>query len=325
MKILLFTLSFLALSTCSQASLLDESSASCAAHFAAFKESITGMYAHSTVVGENNQVGLFWEVVGNKLTMAVAAAANGWVGFGVSDTGAMKGADIVVFEAATQKLNDYCSLNYEPPRLDDCLSNWSLRSNMVEGDFIAFEASHLVNTNDLQDIAFYNDSDTFGPPPPTLVISAWGDQPLISFLGSGNDLQTSLCLFQNTSIGKKDNYYQLLKEISDDSSFVTANNFTLPKVLSHYHICCINVEDLEGVAPDEHINIIGITQSLSLDNNGVDTAKYVHHFSVSALPGKCPAVINYSSFVQQTFYVWAPGQDPMIFPDKVSFPIGQGC
>jgi hypothetical protein len=58
--------------------------------------------------GDWGGVLLLCSIKGDMLhSIAVATEASGWLGFDISDAGAIPGADIVVFEAATKELKDY--------------------------------------------------------------------------------------------------------------------------------------------------------------------------------------------------------------------------
>lgn len=49
--------------------------------------------------GREQGVALHWSITNRELHIAVIAKAVGWVGFGISENGGMKGADIVIFAA----------------------------------------------------------------------------------------------------------------------------------------------------------------------------------------------------------------------------------
>jgi hypothetical protein len=320
----------LAFTTC-EASLVAESSPAHNA-FVDFEASVSGKYLRRKFLGNKNEIVVLWTVDEDAglLRLAVAAEASGWVGFGISDTGGMRGADIVVFEAQSREINDYFSMDYGRPQLDDCPSDWIMVSNIVQDSFIAFEAIRLLDTGDNQDIAIFNDAETFKPP--TIVIAAFGDDETLSFHGSGNAIRDALRfhladkaaavkLSQNGALTEmpEKSSLDVLRETSDGHILFKANNFTIPQVVSHYEKICMNINEIPELLDEGgHVNLIGFSHKSSAENNGVDTTKYVHHFLLLGLDLECGVLDD----IQTMFYVWGPGQTPLVFPDQVSFPFG---
>lgn len=305
-------------------SLTDPSSAAYAAYL---DFSSTLNYSHQKFMGKNDQVSIFWEVdvESEMLKLVVASACKGWVGFGISDAGGMKGADMVIFEASKKELNDYYSLDYIKPKLDDCPSDWSMSQNVVTESFIAFEASRPIDTKNNQDFRIFNDSD--GLITPTNVIAAWGDSDALSFHGAGRAVRSTLRFYQPQyakteksfkNEGGKSNI-DILRESADSSVTFKANNFTVPLTNSHYEVFCINIEDIPGISTNESIHVIGLAHVPSIENNGVDTAGFVHHYNALGLPERCSTTLNP---FKKVFYIWAPGQEPVVFPPQASFPLG---
>eukprot|EP00546_Thalassionema_frauenfeldii_P011335 CAMPEP_0178917658 /NCGR_PEP_ID=MMETSP0786-20121207/13369_1 /TAXON_ID=186022 /ORGANISM="Thalassionema frauenfeldii, Strain CCMP 1798" /LENGTH=601 /DNA_ID=CAMNT_0020591233 /DNA_START=44 /DNA_END=1849 /DNA_ORIENTATION=+ len=288
-------------------------------------------YPNQKFMGNNDEVSVFWEVdlESDRLNLVVAAAAQGWVGFGISDTGAMKGADMVIFEAATKELNDYYSMDYVRPELDDCPSDWTMTRSVVTDSFIAFEASRLIDTKDDQDIRIRDDSGVYISP--TIVIAAWGDSPNLAFHGKNRAVRSALRFYQQANpidVSRSDvvesgkSNQDILTESADESVKFTVDNFTVPLKTSHYKLKCVNIADLPGISQNETINVIGFAHSPSIDNNGVDTTGFVHHYIAMGLPGECAADVANNNPLKKVLYIWAPGQDPMLFPPKVSYPLG---
>lgn len=96
--------------------------------------------------------------------MAVAAGASGWVGLGISNGGAMPGADIVVFEKENLSLTDYYATEFGRPTKDKCQDDWTAFDKTVSPDddgssFLAFRATRVLETGDPQDRALTDDSD----------------------------------------------------------------------------------------------------------------------------------------------------------------------
>jgi DOMON domain len=53
-----------------------------------------------------NGVALHWNINKEHIHLGIACKATGWLGFGIAEAGAMKGADIVVFVADNNELID---------------------------------------------------------------------------------------------------------------------------------------------------------------------------------------------------------------------------
>jgi hypothetical protein len=81
-----------------------------------------------------------WKVDEDNIYLAVAARATGWVGFGLAETGGMRGADMIIFETnnATQ-IRDAHVLDERFP-VDDICQDWILRDSSIEDGFVIFEA-----------------------------------------------------------------------------------------------------------------------------------------------------------------------------------------
>ena len=89
------------------------------------------------------------------LELAVAVKATGWLGFGISDNGGMKGSDALIFEAAnptTVKDAHVKDLRY--PILDDC-QNWEFVNSVTADNdgssFLIVEVRRQLDTKDSQD------------------------------------------------------------------------------------------------------------------------------------------------------------------------------
>ena len=77
-------------------------------------------YLSSTV--PNNGAAIHWTINEDQLALGVAARAEGWVGFGIAEAGAMPGSDMVLYTAATNELLDAYVLDdiYAGPLPDTC-------------------------------------------------------------------------------------------------------------------------------------------------------------------------------------------------------------
>ena len=77
-------------------------------------------YLPSTV--PNSGAAIHWTVDGGQFFLGVAARAEGWVGFGIAEAGAMPGSDMVLYTAATNELLDAYVLDdiFTGPLPDTC-------------------------------------------------------------------------------------------------------------------------------------------------------------------------------------------------------------
>jgi DOMON domain len=129
-------------------------------------------------------VAVHWKVDDENIHIAVDARAVGWVGFGIAEAGGMKGADMVLFEAAKPTvLRDAHVLDEFYP-IDDICQDWVLSDSRTDEGFLIFEAFRKLNTTDTQDRVIINDSNSVITP--QVVIPAWGDSAAISFHGPSN-------------------------------------------------------------------------------------------------------------------------------------------
>ena len=67
-------------------------------HSAAFAEHLASNYAHHAVLDTQEKMRLYWTVNwdAKMVSFAVEAETTGWVGFGFSENGGMKGSDVVI-------------------------------------------------------------------------------------------------------------------------------------------------------------------------------------------------------------------------------------
>ena len=122
------------------------------------------------------------------LTLSVEAPATGWVGFGIAESGAMKGADIVYFEAASSNLVDAFAIDYAKPQPDAC-QDWYLLTGESDGSMIRFTAQRVLDTSDPSDWPITVDTE---PMNPNRYIAAWGNSAEISYHGPENRLLGSI-------------------------------------------------------------------------------------------------------------------------------------
>jgi Copper type II ascorbate-dependent monooxygenase, N-terminal domain/DOMON domain/Copper type II ascorbate-dependent monooxygenase, C-terminal domain len=266
---------------------------------------------------------IHWNIDNNQIHIAVAARATGWLAFGLSENGGMRGADVVIFTAANNHtLRDAHVLQELYPISDDC-QNWELINSTVLGDFIIFEAIRELDTYDMQDMTMKNDSDLRINP--TLIIMAWGDSEKVSHHGI-NRVQSSLRLFGN-GISETQLFSDTLNE-AEGTFELRANNYTIPSTETTYQIYCWDTNDLIalGIPVNESLHMIGAEAIIS-----DSTRKYVHHFILRAnalgtwerrSSNTQPLTCNEFLGIEMV-YGWAPGGEPLTFPQEVGSPLGK--
>jgi hypothetical protein len=257
-----------------------------------------------------------WSIEGDSIFLAVAARATGWVGFGLSENGGMQGADVVLFRAAEpDKLSDSYILEERVPVKDDC-QNWSLLNSKVEGDFLIFEATRLLNTGDPQDRVIMNDA-AFAIAP-SRIIAAWGDTPAVSYHGK-NRARGAIRWF-----GDKDEqavFDAAMKSGSEGSFELRALDYPIKAQETEYVDFCFSREDIlaQGVPDVEKLSIVGFEAIISDDAKAM-----VHHFIVRGSPNTNDGQSQNceGDFGTELAYGWATGEGPMALADNLGAPFG---
>ena len=117
---------------------------------------------------KENGIHIHWNIDKgrNRLQLAAAVEAEGWVGIGISEVGGMLGSDMVVFTAKTETIHDYhVKQYYSSPIMDDCQDWILIRSkSKVSDGYIIFEAERDLDTFDPQDHIIINDQSHELPP-----------------------------------------------------------------------------------------------------------------------------------------------------------------
>jgi len=268
-------------------------------------------------------VAIYWNIDSNEeyVHIAVAARAKGWIAFGISESGGMIGADMVLFTAKNpNELVDAYTTDILIPQTDECSSDWELISSSVfnqeedskseDGNFLMFETKRLLNTGDPQDKVIQNDASSMVSP--HRVIAAWGNTKDVSyhnlnrargairFFGSGDEQSTFEAVMNRDSEG--------VFEIRSNEYTVSQEEETV------YEHICFSREDLinQGI-PDtpNMLNIIGFEPIIT-----EATRKHVHHFIVlGSTLRQCSE--DFDEFV----FVWAPGEGPLALPENIGSPL----
>jgi len=285
-------------------------------------ESRASIYASSIFLPSNADpeagAAIHWNIDGDTLSLAVAARATGWLGFGISENGGMQGADMVLFAAnKPDELVDSYVLEERLP-LTDCQSSWNLVSSQTNDGFLIFEATRLLDTGDAQDRAIIDDSNQAVPA--TRIIAAWGDSPQVSYHGN-NRVRGAVRWF-----GDKDEqaaFEQRMLANAEGSFVVRASNYPVKSNDTEYASFCVSKDDIlaQDVPDVDNLMIIGYEPIVDEDSKA-----FVHHFTITgsrdsnnALIGDCEDGFE-NAF--ELVYVWAPGEGPFALPDNLGAPYG---
>jgi DOMON domain/Copper type II ascorbate-dependent monooxygenase, N-terminal domain len=261
-----------------------------------------------------------WKVDDENLYLAVAARATGWVGFGLAETGGMKGSDIVIFEALNPGvLRDAHVLDALMPIDDDC-QDWVFKNSIVNDGFIIFEGYRKLNTLDSQDRFIFDDSDTVIPP--QRIIAAWGDDDTATYHGL-NRAQGAIRWYGGGD--EVDLVHKKIEEQADGYFDLLVPNHTVSAKETDYVSFCFGWEpDIapQGLPVNDTIEVIAV-EAITYP----ESQPFIHHFVVAA--STQPANQSRTCFSKDSYgyaiYSWAPGSLPFILPDNTGFIIGPGA
>jgi dopamine beta-monooxygenase len=262
-------------------------------------------------------VALHWTIEDQYIRFGIAAKASGWVGFGISEAGAMRGSDIILYSVETDELVDsYVLDDLVTPLPDDCQS-WTLMSSITDDTFILLEVRRLLDTGDSQDRPIIDDSNELVLP--TRVIAAWGDSSIPSYHGLYNTAKGAIRFMDTFSADASQ--VQRLKTKDESNYFeLKAERYVIPSTETTYaHFCFSNAElAVKGVPMDHKLHITKI--EAVIDSN---SSQYVHHFILTGMEDKWNSSGDCSSYPGfEVAYAWAPGDMPMILPHNVGSPLG---
>ncbi len=256
---------------------------------------------------------IHWKVDENYVHVAIAVHAMGWVGFGIAEAGGMIGADMALFEAAKpNEIIDAYTTDVRVPVVDDCPSDWELVSSEIDeqGGFIMIELKRLLQTNDPQDKAIFNDASTLVPA--HRVIAAWGDSPEVGYHG----LNRARGAIRFYGLGDdKATFDREMEEKAEGTFLVASINHEIASNETEYAYTCVTRDDLiaQGVLnTTDLINIIGFEPVIEKGHEA-----YVHHYIISgSSTGEC----TFDGMIELV-YVWAPGEGPVSLPDNLGTPL----
>lgn len=275
---------------------------------------------------EGDGVAVHWTIDDSTRTirLAVAAPATGWVGFGLAEAGGMKGADIVLFEAATNTLTDAYAIEYVAPKTDDS-QDWLLIHSQTDGNIIIFEAERLLDTGDAMDRPIGFDGEFVIPP--HRVIAAWGDTPTVSYHGD-NRARSALRFYpaHGNSGREEDVFAEEMAQEAEGYIDLLMPDHPVSLDETEYVDLCFSYQDLInlGMPADVPLHIIGFEPV-------IDSARHLHHLVMFGsgydgdLPeGSCDQTAVAFQGGLSLAWGYAPGGVPWEMPDEAGVPLGPG-
>eukprot|EP00980_Cylindrotheca_fusiformis_P006235 scaffold1334_cov123-Cylindrotheca_fusiformis.AAC.5 len=233
----------------------------------------------------------------------------------------MAGADVLLYNVASEEVQDAYFMNDRIPRVDDC-QDWKLvKSEVTDDGFLIVQASRGLDTGDMQDRRIHDDSAM--DVPPSRVIFAWGDDEDGPIYHGTNRAQSSLRFFGET-LDEETLVREALIEQSTGYIDVRAKDYRIKAQETEYPQFCFSEQDLfdKGVPADVEVHVIGF--------QAIDTAgneQYLHHYIVYASNEPYNDEISNLNCGNAVFYdpayVWTPGDRGLVLPEDVGVPLGE--
>jgi hypothetical protein len=199
---------------------------------------------------------------------------NGWVGFGIAEAGAMKGADIVYYESSSpMTITDAYSLDFVAP-MPDISQDWTLLATSSEGGWLTVEASRALDTQDPQDLTIQDDS--WPAIDGTRIIAAWGTTPSIMYHGLTNRVAGQVRFF---TPGPADPLAAIKADNAVKTFSILQKSFAIPSKPTTYDHQCIKASALAPDANGAKRHLLGF--EYVRDPTAQGPKGNVHHFVLS--------------------------------------------
>eukprot|EP00559_Dactyliosolen_fragilissimus_P006707 CAMPEP_0184867724 /NCGR_PEP_ID=MMETSP0580-20130426/27552_1 /TAXON_ID=1118495 /ORGANISM="Dactyliosolen fragilissimus" /LENGTH=578 /DNA_ID=CAMNT_0027368157 /DNA_START=70 /DNA_END=1803 /DNA_ORIENTATION=- len=292
--------------------------------------SSSGAYQNSVYIPKKSDacdgMTLHWEITdSDKLKVAVAVQAEGWSAIGFSETGGMRGADLVYYEFKTNRLVDaYVRDGYVKPT-DDANQNWTLLgSTKTDDGFLIFEAERSLDTGDtVHDRKIIDDS--LLEVANHKIIGAWGNSETINYHFK-NRITTSIQLFTSAE-GSGNAYNTFIKQmenLSEGSIMLSLSNYKIPEDETTYKRRCFSNSALVTLGMLKHIS--STTYILGFEFPIEETSvKYAHHIVVYGhMKEYNTNKVSCNDWYRSPIMVWAPGNNFYQFPEGGGLEVGNG-
>jgi len=243
---------------------------------------LSGQYDQSlyipTKTDSCNGMKFYWKIMDDDddddtIQVTVVAKTSGWIGFGFSETGGMRGADIAYFLYDTAEIVDsHVKDGYMTPSVDD-EQDWTLLNyELLDDGHLLFEVKRKLDSEDSYDRKFVDDSDVYFPD--HNLIGAWGDSSNIMFHGN-QVVQTKIQLFTNADTGSSGSGYDLfLDQMARSEGYVDliAPEYDIPKVDTIYETFCFSSTSESMKAVPSTAYIVGYEWLIP-----PSLLQYIHH------------------------------------------------
>lgn len=219
----------------------------------------------------------YWKIMDDTIQITAVAKSNGWLAFGFSETGGMRGADIVYFTQANEQVVDaHVKDFYAKPSIDKQQDWILLNHELMDDGHLLFEVKRKLDSNDSYDRKFVDDSNVSFPN--HNLFGAWGDSSDIMYHGN-RVVQKNIQLF--TTAGENGSHgsgYELfldhMAKRSEGYVDLIPADYVIPKLTTYETFCFPTpIPDLPSTA-----YILGLEYFAD-----PSVVKYVHHSVVQSI------------------------------------------
>ncbi|CAD5114492.1 DgyrCDS3617 [Dimorphilus gyrociliatus] len=280
-------------------------------------------YPFSEILKEPNVYKVYWKVVKEMITFEIQVKTKGWVGFGISPNGNMKGSDVIMAWMANGKfhLQDRHAVAKSEPVLDK-KQDWKLIWGKTYHEFSIYKFERKLKTCDEEDIDIGTGTTRLIWSYSTALMGE-GD----NFVGHATTNRgTKSVLLLNTKSEKSDE----MKLADSEPIDFRIGNFSLPSDVSTYYRCeMFKLPDLtkkhhiiaaEPIIDTRHPSLL---HHIFIYGCGHDHEIKDEHVGQGYRCGSDE--INMAGQFDQcniVFFAWAVGGSRFFFPDDVGLPIG---
>jgi len=261
---------------------------------------------------------LHWRIAGDSIEIAMETNHSGWVGFGISSAGGMIPADMVTayIENGSVQVEDRYSTSNDAKM--DCTQNWEKVSGTENAGGTFIEVKRKLDTGDSQDFPIKKDGI------PTRVIFAHGqNSDVVGYHGATHRKTNRIDFFASGADATKTHFQKRISEPGVKYFDFLNQNYNIPAQTTTYLDFCVHPDNLRGFTghhalPEQTVWIVGF-EHIVQDSS----APYVHHFVMKGSSSKtdCDKTL-YTGDMGMDLWAWAPGTQPMAFPDGVGMALG---
>ena len=283
-------------------------------YFATKSDKCNGMAFHWNILDNGKiQIAVAVKIESNIMDVKTNRDNHGWVGFGFSKVGGMRGADVVYFESASMTLVDaHVGDGYMRPTVDKT-QDWTLLHGEKTSDgFLIFEAERdlILKGINHEDHNIVDDSSIYVVN--NKIIGSWGNSDTgISYHGK-NVIQQTVQLFEDEN-GEVGNEKQVFKNEmarrAEGDIILKVSDYLIPTDETTYEEFCFTMAELVEMGLYEDVNSSTYVIGLEFVVDEAVT-KHVHHMILYGHLTELNENIDKCGFAsRRTLAGWAPGQD----------------